>query len=71
VDAIAPAVSRCSRQSAAPRVRGGAVSFLDLGTSDEIRSEPVADRFGGDIGGTVFRVDFDDFVVTKRSEDVA
>ena len=32
-------------------------AFRDLGASDEIRSEPVADRFGGDLGGPVLRVD--------------
>jgi hypothetical protein len=32
-------------------------SSRDLGTSDKIRGEPVADRFGGDIGGAVLRVD--------------
>src|SRR5215831_18588677 len=35
---------------------GGAVSILDLGTGDEIRSKPVADRFGGDLGGAISRI---------------
>ena len=40
-----------------PLGRAGAANLLDLGTSDEIRSEPGADRFGRHFRGAVLRVE--------------